>query len=63
MTDKEATFVLLQIFNAKIRAFRELFPQGARDVGTFDVYETQRILLRSKRYMWTKGLAAVIINE
>ena len=31
LTDKEATFVLLQIFNAKIRAFRGLFPQGARD--------------------------------
>ena len=28
-------------------------------MGNFDVFETQRILLRSKRYIWTKGLAAV----
>ena len=59
LTDKEATFVLLQIYNAKIRAFRRLFAQGARDVGTFDRFKTQRILLISKRYMWTEGLAAV----
>ena len=26
LTDKEATFVLLQIYNAKIRAFRGIFP-------------------------------------
>ena len=26
LTDKEATFVLLQIYNAKIRAFCGLFP-------------------------------------
>ena len=43
----------------KIRAFRGLFPGEARNVGTIDVFETQRILLRSKRYMWTEGLAAV----
>ena len=49
LTDKEATFVLLQFYNAKIRAFCGLFPREARDVGTFDVFETQRILLRSKR--------------
>ena len=30
-----------------------------REVGTFDVFETQRILLRSKRYIWIEGLAAV----
>ena len=59
LTDKGASFVLLQIFNVKIRVFCGLFPQGARDVGTFDVFETQRILLRRKRYMWTEGLAAV----
>ena len=59
LTDKEATFVLLQIYSAKIRAFCGLFPRGARSVGTFDVFETQRILLRRKRYMWTEGLAAV----
>ena len=46
LTNKEATFVLLQVYNAKIRAFRGLFPRDARDVGTFDVFETQRILLR-----------------
>ena len=51
--------MLLQIYNAKIRAFRGLFPTGTRDVGTFDIFETQRILLRNKRNMWTEGLAAV----
>ena len=51
LTDKEATFVLLQIYNVKIRAFRGIFPLGAREVGNFDVFETQRILLRSKRYI------------
>ena len=51
--------MLLQIYNAKIRAFRGLFPLGAREVVTFDIFETQRILLRSKRYIWTEGLAAV----
>ena len=45
VTDKEATFVLLQIYNAKIRAFRGIFPLGTREVGTFDIFETQRILL------------------
>ena len=59
LTDKEATFVFLQIYNAKICAFRGIFPVGAREVGSFDVFETQRILLRSKRYIWTEGLAAV----
>ena len=59
LTDKEATFVVLQIYNAKIRAFRGIFPLGAREVGSFDIFETQRILLRSKRYVWTEGLAAV----
>ena len=54
LTDKEATFVLLQIYNAKIRAFRRIFPAGAREVGNFDVFETQRILLRNKRYIWTE---------
>ena len=38
LTDKEATFVLLQIYNAKIRAFRGVFPVGAREVGNFDVF-------------------------
>ena len=52
LTDKEATFVLLQIYNAKIRAFRRIFPIGTGEVGTFDVFETQRILLRSKRYIY-----------
>ena len=51
LTDKEATFVFLQIYNVKIRAFRGIFPLGAREVGNFDVFETQRILLRSKRYI------------
>ena len=32
---------------------------GAREVGSFDIFITQRILLRSKRYVWTEGLAAV----
>ena len=59
LTDKEATFVLLQIYNAKICAFRGIFSVGAREVGSFYVFETQRILLRSKRYIWTEGLAAV----
>ena len=59
LTDKEATFALLQIYNAKICAFRGIFPKGARDVGNFDVFETQRILLRSRRYIWTEGFAAV----
>ena len=60
LTDKEATFVLLQMYNAKIRAFCGIFPVGAREVGNFDVFETQRILLRSKRYIWTEGLTAVM---
>ena len=51
--------MLLQIYNAKIRAFRWLFPLGTREVRTFDIFETQRILLRSRRYIWTEGLAAV----
>ena len=59
LTDKEVTFVLLQIYNTKIRAFRGIFLVRAREVGNFDVFETQRILLRSKRYVWTEGLAAV----
>ena len=59
LTDKEATFVVLQMYNAKIRAFRGIFPLGAREVGSFNIFETQRILLRSKRYVWTEGLAAV----
>ena len=59
LTDKEATFLLLQIYNAKICAFRGIFPIGAKEVGNFDVFETQRILLRNKRYIWTEGLTAV----
>ena len=60
LTDKEATFVLLQIYNAKIQSFRRIFPRGVREVGTFDIFETHRILLRSKRYIWTEGFAAGI---
>ena len=53
LTDKEATVVLLQIYNAKIRAFQGIFPVQAQEVGNFDIFETQRILLRNKRYIWT----------
>ena len=51
--------MLLQIYNAKVHTFRGIFPVQAREVGSFDVFETQRILLRNKRYIWTEGLAAV----
>ena len=33
LTDKEATFVLLQIYNTKIRAFRGIFPVRATQRG------------------------------
>ena len=56
---KKATFVLLQIYNTKIRAFRGIFLVQAQGVRSFDVFETQRILLRNKRYFWPEGLAAV----
>ena len=32
LTDKEATFVLLQIYNAKVHTFRGIFPVQAREV-------------------------------
>ena len=56
---KKATFVLLQIYNTKIRAFQGIFLVQAQGVRGFDVFETQRILLRNKRYFWPEGLAAV----
>ena len=56
---KKATFVLLQIYKTKIRAFRGIFLVQAQGVRSFDVFETQRILLRNKRYFWPEGLAAV----
>ena len=59
LSDKEAMFVILQVYNAKIRSFKRIFPANAPGVGEFDVFETQRILLRTKRYIWTEGLAAI----
>ena len=50
LSDKEAMFVILQVYNAKIRSFKRIFPANAPGVGEFDVFETQRILLRTKRF-------------
>ena len=55
----ELRICVRQIFNTKIHAFCGIFPVHAQGVGNFDVFETLRILLRNKRYIFTEGLAAV----
>jgi len=56
LTDKELVFVVLQLYNAKVRAFRQIM--GTEIVKHFNVFEGLKSLNRKKRHFFTEGLAA-----